>query len=123
MHNDRRPRNLPSQTKLPAEKAGTSGMRNQSNVSLDFIHSLVQLSSIYKHGHDVCKRHQHPDSSSRMSSANLSKLFAVPSQPLSPSFPLRLPGITEESGKALVETLKEDYVKYHVFFDTVGRHK
>jgi hypothetical protein len=58
-----------------------------------------------------------------MSSANLSKLFAIPSQPLSPSFPLRLPGITEDSGRALVETLKEDYVKYHVFFDTVGRHK
>jgi hypothetical protein len=123
MHNDRRPRNLPNQIKLPAEKADTSGMRSQSKIFLDFIYSFVQLSSIYKHGQDVGKRRQHTDTSSRMSSGNLSKLFAVPSQPLSPSFPLRLPGISEESGKALVETLKEDYVKYHVFFDTVGRHK
>jgi hypothetical protein len=58
-----------------------------------------------------------------MSSIDLTKLFPIPTKPLAASFPQRLAGVSAQAGQALIDTLKEDLIKYHVFFDDLGRHK
>jgi hypothetical protein len=53
----------------------------------------------------------------------LDKLFPIPGRPLSHSFPLRWPGITAQSGQALADTLKQDFLEHHVFFKDETFHK
>jgi hypothetical protein len=87
------------------------------------MHSVLQANRLSRIAHSVRFIHSQSSVFKMATPHNLDKLFYVPSAPLSPSFPLRWPGVTAKSGKALVETLKRDFVDYHVFFDDLGRHK
>jgi hypothetical protein len=53
----------------------------------------------------------------------LDELFPIPGPPLSPTFPLRWPGITAKSSKALSDSLKQDFLQYHIFFKDETFHK
>jgi hypothetical protein len=53
----------------------------------------------------------------------LDELFPIPGPPLSHNFPLRWPGVSAKSGKALADTLKQDFLENHVFFVNEAFHK
>ncbi|KZV81188.1 hypothetical protein EXIGLDRAFT_628822, partial [Exidia glandulosa HHB12029] len=57
-----------------------------------------------------------------MSTHTLDALFPLPSQPPSSLSPTAMPGISEGSAAMLVQCLKEDYTKYHIFFNHMGFH-
>ncbi|OCH85390.1 hypothetical protein OBBRIDRAFT_739946 [Obba rivulosa] len=54
--------------------------------------------------------------------AKLSLLFPIPSTGPSPLSPIRIPGATNESNDALLRILKEDYRRWHCFFNDEGMH-
>ncbi|KAI0357098.1 hypothetical protein OH77DRAFT_1422596 [Trametes cingulata] len=53
---------------------------------------------------------------------DLDSFFPLPSPPSSRQFPARLPGVTHASGLALVNTLKDNHVKWHAYFNDRGFH-
>ena len=54
--------------------------------------------------------------------SELDTLFPFPSPP--PAFaPQRLPGISQETNAALVNALKENHTRWHIFFNDKGFHK
>lgn len=59
----------------------------------------------------------------RILDENLHKLFPVPSPAPSPQAPARFPGITPETTKALQKTLRDNHVKWHIFFNLKRFHK
>jgi hypothetical protein len=58
-----------------------------------------------------------------MASLNLDDLFPIPPPQASAFFPERWPGVSASSTKALLDTVKDDYKKWHVFFNDKGFHK
>ena len=58
-------------------------------------------------------------SPSRATDNSLDKLFSLPLAKGS----IALPGISHQSSKKLLELIKEDYEKWHVYFDVRGFHK
>lgn len=58
-----------------------------------------------------------------MSTAVLDYLFPAPSLPKSALSPSHFPGISPESTQTLQEVLKDNHVKWHVFYNEEGFHK
>jgi hypothetical protein len=58
-----------------------------------------------------------------MASPALDDLFPIPPPRVSPLIPERWPGVSAASTNALLETVKADYEKFHVFFNDMGFHK
>ncbi|OCH85389.1 hypothetical protein OBBRIDRAFT_838993 [Obba rivulosa] len=56
------------------------------------------------------------------SSKNIDALFPPPAPPPTSLFPARLPGATPESAAVLSELLKENYEKWHIYFNDKGFH-
>ena len=54
---------------------------------------------------------------------NLNALFPVPSPAPSPQAPVRFPGITPDSAATLQKALKDNHVKWHIFFNFKRFHK
>jgi len=54
--------------------------------------------------------------------SRLDVLFPFPSPPPSSLSPARLPGASHQSGLALTKALKDDYKRWHVFFNDKGFH-
>jgi hypothetical protein len=53
----------------------------------------------------------------------LDELFPIPGPPTSDLLPSRWPGVSAASGAALVETLKTNHEKWHLFFNDKKYHK
>ncbi|KAI0367931.1 hypothetical protein BV20DRAFT_534637 [Pilatotrama ljubarskyi] len=53
---------------------------------------------------------------------DLDSFFPLPSPPSSRQLPARLPGITHASSVSLVNTLKDNHVKWHAYFNDRGFH-
>ena len=68
-------------------------------------------------------RHGSKMAQQRLSDETLDKIFPVPSPAPSPQAPGRFPGITPTSTAALRRVLKENHVKWHIFFNDKRFHK
>lgn len=55
--------------------------------------------------------------------AKLDKLYTTPSHSPSAQAPTRFSGVTPESTATLLETLRDNHVKWHIFFNEKGYHK
>ncbi|EIW52976.1 uncharacterized protein TRAVEDRAFT_175105 [Trametes versicolor FP-101664 SS1] len=54
--------------------------------------------------------------------AKLDKLYTIPSHSPSAQAPKRFPGVTPESTATLLETLRDNHVKWHIFFNEKHFH-
>lgn len=53
----------------------------------------------------------------------LNLLFPLPATSLQPLAPVLTPGQSADSAEALVEILKENHKRFHIFFNDRGFHK
>jgi hypothetical protein len=54
---------------------------------------------------------------------DMNALFPVPPESTLPLVPSRWPGVSASSSSTLIECVKDDFEKYHVFFNDKHFHK
>lgn len=55
--------------------------------------------------------------------SKLDRLYPIPAHAPSAQAPRRFPGVTPESTATLLETLRDNHVKWHIFFNEKHFHK